>query len=143
MRAFLKAHQKLHIWFLTNLILLGSFLLARLQKAWMNALADHVTTPLKTALGRLWGAVPFSVMEVLYTLAAEVAIGYILWSVISVVRTRGHRGRRAYGAALGAAWEEAMPYFDQYSHIVLAALALLCVGYVLYRLVKKKRDEKK
>ena len=102
MRAFLKAHQKLHIWFLTNLILLGAFLLARHQKAWMNALADHVTTPLKTALGRLWGAVPFSVMEVLYTLAGAAAIGYILWSAISVARAKGYRGRRAYGAVLGA-----------------------------------------
>ena len=103
MRRFFQAYQKRHLWLLADLALLAAFLLARHQKAWMNALADHVTTPLKTALGRLWGAVPFSVMEVLYTLAVEVAIGYILWSVISVVRTRGHRGRRAYGAALGAA----------------------------------------
>ena len=102
MRAFLKAHQKLHVWFLTDLFLLAAFLAARQQRAWMNALADRVTTPLKTALGRLWGAVPFSVMEVLYTLAGEVAIGYILWSVISVVRAKGRRRRRAWGVALGA-----------------------------------------
>ena len=103
MRRFFLSYKKLHIWLLADLVLLGAFLLARHQKAWMNALADHVTTPLKTALGRLWGAVPFSVMEVLYTLAVEVAIGYILWSVISVVRSKGRRGRRAYGAALGSA----------------------------------------
>ena len=102
MRRFFPAHKKLHLWLLADLALLGAFLLARHQKAWMNALADHVTTPLKTALGRLWGAVPFSVMEVLYTLAGEVAIGYILWSVISVVRAKGRRRRRAWGVALGA-----------------------------------------
>ena len=61
------------------------------------------------------------------------AVGSTVWNTLLV----------CVGAALGAAWEEAMPYFDQYSHIVLAALALLCVGYVLYRLVKKKREEKK
>ena len=102
MRACWKAHRKLHLWLLADLALLGTFLLARHQKAWMNALADHVTTPLKTALGRLWGAVPFSVMEVLYTLAVEVAIGYILWSVICVIRAKGRRRRRACGAVLGA-----------------------------------------
>lgn len=96
-------YKKLHLWLLADLALLLAFLLARHQKAWMNALADHVTTPLKTALGRLWGAVPFSAMEVLYTLAGIAAIAYIVWSVAAVVRARGRRGRRAYGAALGAA----------------------------------------
>ena len=67
MRVFFQAHKKLHIWLLADVLLLAAFLAARHQRAWMNALADHVTTPLKTALGRLWGAVPFSVMEVLYT----------------------------------------------------------------------------
>ena len=74
MKAFFQAHKKLHIWLLAELFLLGVFLLARPRKAWMNVLADHVTTPLKTALGRLWGAVPFSVMEALYTLAGLAAI---------------------------------------------------------------------
>ena len=59
MRRFFQAYQKRHLWLLADLALLAAFLLARHQKAWMNALADHVTTPLKTALGRLWGAVPF------------------------------------------------------------------------------------
>lgn len=102
MRAFFQAHKKLHIWLLADVLLLAAFLAARHQRAWMNALADHVTTPLKTALGRLWGAVPFSIMEVLYTLAGLVAIAYVVWSVLTVVRTRERRGRRAYGAVLGA-----------------------------------------
>ena len=102
MRAFFKAHQKLHIWFLTDLFLLAAFLAARHQKAWMNALADRVTTPLKTALGRLWGAVPFSVMEVLYTLAGIAAAVYVVWSIAAVARAKGRRRRRAYGAVLGA-----------------------------------------
>lgn len=102
MRAFFQAHKKLHIWLLADVLLLAAFLAVRHQKAWMNALADHVTTPLKTALGRLWGAVPFSVMEVLYTLAGLAAVVYIVWSIAAVVRARGRRGRRAYGALLGA-----------------------------------------
>ena len=103
MRAFFQAHKKLHIWLLTDVLLLAAFLAARHQRAWMNALADHVTTPFKTALGRLWGAVPFSAMEVLYTLAGLAAVAYIIWSIVAVVRARGRRGRRAYGAVLGAA----------------------------------------
>lgn len=86
MRRFFQAYQKRHLWLLADLALLAAFLLARHQKAWMNALADHVTTPLKTALGRLWGAVPFSVMEVLYTLAGIAAVAYVLWSVLAVAR---------------------------------------------------------
>lgn len=103
MRAFFQAHKKLHIWLLADVLLLAAFLAARHQRAWMNTLADHVTTPFKTALGRLWGAVPFSVMEVLYTLAGLAAVAYIIWSIVAVVWACGRRGRRAYGAVLGAA----------------------------------------
>ena len=102
MKTFFQAHKKLHLWLLADLILLGLYLAARHQRAWMNALADHVTAPLKTALGRLWGAVPFSVMEVLYTLTGIAAVVYVVWSVVAVVRARGRRVRRAWGAALGA-----------------------------------------
>ena len=102
MRRLVLPHKKLHLWLLTDLFLLLAFLLARHRKAWMNALADHVTTPLKTALGRLWGAVPFSVMEVLYTLAGIAAVVYVVWSVAAVVRAKGRRARRAYSASLGA-----------------------------------------
>ena len=36
-------------------------------------------------------------------LAAVGAVAYTVWSVIAVVKARGHRGRRVYSALLGAA----------------------------------------
>ncbi len=69
----------------------------------MNSFADHVTTPLKAALGRLCALTSLSIMEILYALAAVGAVAYTVWSVIAVVKARGHRGRRVYSALLGAA----------------------------------------
>lgn len=117
MRAFFRAHKKLHIWLLADVLVLAAFLLARHQKAWMNALADHVTTPLKTALGRLWGQVPFSVMEVLYTLAGLAAVAYVVWSVVDVAR----RGARFRPSRFSLAWSAA----------ALGMVSAVCGGIVL------------
>ena len=103
MRTFFKAHRKLHIWLLAELALLAAFLLCRERRAWMNALADHVVTPIRLALSSVTYRVSFSVMEVLYALAALAAAGYVVWSIAAVVRARGRRRGRAYSAALGAA----------------------------------------
>ena len=100
--SFLRTHKKLNLWLLANLGVLAAYFLCRGNRAWMNALAETLTTPLKQALGRLCYAVPFSVMEVLYVLAGVLAIAYIVWSVASVVRAKGRRGSRAYSAVLGA-----------------------------------------
>ena len=102
MRAFLKNHKKLHIWLLADVLLLAAYFLCRGNRAWMNALADHVTTPLRRAVGRVCYLTEVSVMEVLGVLLVLFGVGYVVWSVIAIVRARGRRGGRAYGAALGA-----------------------------------------
>lgn len=101
--SFWKKHQKLHIWLAVDLAVLGLYLALRQNRQLMNSFADHVTTPLKAALGRLCALTSLSIMEILYALAAVGAVAYTVWSVIAVVKARGHRGRRVYSALLGAA----------------------------------------
>ena len=103
MKKFFLQHRKLHIWLLSALSILLGLRLCRGNRAWMNALADHVTIPLRQRLGELCYRVDFSVMEVLYVLAILLAAAYVVWSVIAVVRAGDRRGRRAYTALLGAA----------------------------------------
>lgn len=103
MKACFLRHKKLHIWLLADLGLLAAFWLCRGNRAWMNALADHVTGPLKRALGRACYLTDISVMEVLYVLAVLLGIGYLAWSIAAVARARGRRRSRAWSAVLGAA----------------------------------------
>jgi len=102
MKAFLWNHKKLNLWLLANLMALAAYFLCRGNRAWMNALTERFTTPLKQALGRLCYGVDFSVMEALYTLAGVLAIAYVVWSVVAVARAKGRRGSRIYRAVLGA-----------------------------------------
>ena len=99
---FFKAHRKLHIWLLADLILMAAFLLARGHRDWMNALERFVSAPIRRFLGSLSGRVSFSVMEALYVLAAILAVTYAVWSIAAVVRAGGRRKNRAYSAVLGA-----------------------------------------
>ncbi|WP_298019179.1 DUF3810 domain-containing protein [uncultured Dysosmobacter sp.] len=103
MKAFFLKHRKLHIWLLADLCLLAAFWLCRGNRAWMNALADHFTGPLRQALGRLCYRTEISVMEVLYVLAVLLGTAYVVWSIAAVVKAKGRRGHRAYSAVLGAA----------------------------------------
>lgn len=100
---FWKNHKKLHIWLGADLAVLGLYLALRHDQGLMNGFADHITTPLKGALGRLCALTSLSVMELLYVLAGAAALVYVVGSVIAVVKARGRRGRRAYGAVLLAA----------------------------------------
>ena len=100
---FWKNHKKLHIWLGADLAVLGLYLALRHDRELMNGFADHITTPLKGALGRLCALTSLSVMELLYVLAGAAALVYVVWSVIAVVKARGCRGQRAYGAVLLAA----------------------------------------
>ena len=100
MKDILRKHQKLHIWLLADLLVLLAYFLLRGNRGLMNALADHVTGPLRRALGRVCYLVPFSVMEVIYVLAVLFAAGYLAWSIVSVIRAGERRGERAYSAAL-------------------------------------------
>lgn len=103
MKAFFLKHRKLHIWLLADLCLLAAFWLCRGNRAWMNALADHFTGPLRQAFGRLCYRTEISVMEVLYVLAVLLGTAYVVWSIAAVVKAKGRRGHRAYSAVLGAA----------------------------------------
>ena len=100
---FWKNHKKLHIWLGADLAVLGPYLALRHDRGLMNGFADRITTPLKGALGRLCALTSLSVMELLYVLAGAAALVYVVGSVIAVVKARGRRGQRAYGAVLLAA----------------------------------------
>ena len=100
---FWKNHKKLHIWLGADLAVLGLYLALRHDRGLMNGFTDRITTPLKGALGRLCALTSLSVMELLYVLAGAAALVYVVGSVIAVVKARGRRGRRAYGALLLAA----------------------------------------
>lgn len=99
----LKTYKKLYIWLLADLCLLAAYWLCRGNRVWMNALAAHVTAPLRRAIGTVCYRVDFSVAEALCVLLAVLAAGYLVWSVIAVMQRRGRGAlRRAYGALLGA-----------------------------------------
>ena len=100
---FWKNHKKLHIWLGADLAVLGLYLALRHDRGLMNGFADRITTPLKGALGWLCALTSLSVMELLYVLAGAAALVYVVGSVIAVVKARGRRGQRAYGALLLAA----------------------------------------
>ena len=103
MRNFWKTYEKLHLWLAVNGVLLGLYFVLRHHRGLMNSFADHVTTPLKAALGRLCALTCLSVMELLYVLAAVGAAAYAVWSVAAVIKAKGRRRQRAYSAVLLAA----------------------------------------
>lgn len=127
MKTFFLKHKKLHIWLLADLCLLAAFFLTRGNRAWMNALAGHVTGPLKRAVGRLCYLTDASVMEMLYVLAALLGIGYVVWSVIAVIKARGpgDTGRTA------RRWEPCVP--DWLSMRASACCGALISGRTAFR----------
>ena len=86
MKTFVQTYKKLHIWLLADCAALLAYFLLRGQRWLMNALADHVTGPFRRGLGKLCYLVPFSVMEVVEALAVAAATGYVIWSVVAVIR---------------------------------------------------------
>ena len=103
LRRLLGQHPRLYGWLAADLVVLAAYGVCRGNRAWMNAFASQVTGPLKEALGRLCYHTEISVMEVLAAALVIGAVLYILGSVVMVVRTsRERRGRRAWGAVLGA-----------------------------------------
>lgn len=59
------------------------------------------------------------------------ALGSLVWNTVLVM----------VGAALGAAWETAMPYLDQYTHLALIVILAAFLLYVLYSMAKEKRKK--
>ena len=53
MKQFWKAHKKLHIWFLLDVLAVGAFFLFRGRRSWMNAIDQYVTGPFRRWLGSL------------------------------------------------------------------------------------------
>lgn len=103
MKEFFFKYKKRHIWLLADLGVLLSYFLFRGNRGLMNALADHLTGPLRRGIGWVCYLVPFSVMEAVETLAVLFIIGYTVWSVIAAARAGSRRRESAYGALLGAA----------------------------------------
>ena len=89
MGAFLRRYRWLHLWLGADLTLLGLFWLVRQQRAWANALVDHVFGPLERTLGALWDRLPFSGMELLVGLAAA---GGLYVAIVKLCRSEKQVG---------------------------------------------------
>ena len=100
MKRFFKKYQKLHIWLLTDLALLGLFALTRNNRSWMNALTQHVTEPLKRAVASLTYRVEWSVAELLYCTAILAGVIWLAHSVRLLI-TEKDRWHILYGRLLG------------------------------------------
>ncbi len=61
------------------------------------------------------------------------ALGSAIWNTVLVY----------IGAGLGTAWEKALPYFDQYTKLALAALVLIFLGAIGFYALKKYRKTHK
>ena len=87
-------------------LLVGLFYLLRGRKDLMAAWVGGVAAPVEQCLGRLWGVLPFSGLELL---AAAFLVFNLVWVVrAAVLAVREREGRRAgllrRAAALAAAW---------------------------------------
>ena len=91
----------LSLWLTLDLSALAAFVLLRRNRTVMNAWTTRFASPLQAALGKLCAVAPFSVMEPLITALVLCALGYVIWSVRAVIRSRGTRIRRAAFAVLG------------------------------------------
>ncbi len=96
-----RRHRALHGWLLGALGLWGLYVALRGNRGLMNRWVFGLDVPVQTAFGRLWAGVPFSVMEGTLALGAGAAVWYLIWSVRGIIRAKGRRRDRAYGAALG------------------------------------------
>ena len=97
---FFNKYKKLHLWLLTDLVLMAFFLLTRNNRAWMNALTTHVTEPLKRAIASVTYLVEFSVAEMLYVTAILVGV---VWLADTVKRLACEEWQRLYPRLLGLA----------------------------------------
>lgn len=101
MKGFFARHRKLHLWLLAELCLLAAFFLTRSHRAWMNALAEKGTGPLRRRIGDLCYRTDVSVMEVLCCALTAFAALYLIFSALAVIRGRGRRKSRLYTALMG------------------------------------------
>ena len=101
-RDWIRRRRGLWVWLALDGAALAAFWLCRGNRGWMNALEEHVTGPLRRAVGRLCYRTDAAVMEWLIVLLVLAGAAYLIWSAAAVVRARGRRGERLAAAALGA-----------------------------------------
>ena len=99
---FFKKYQKLHIWLLVDLALIGLFLLTRHSRPLMNALTTYVTEPLKRAIANITYLVDFSVAELIYVTAILVGVVLLPCGVRALMESR-RKWQTLYRMVLGAA----------------------------------------
>ncbi|MBR3641386.1 MAG: DUF3810 domain-containing protein [Oscillibacter sp.] len=117
---FWRTHKKKHIWLLGNAAVLGAFFLLRENRAAAEWIASRLAAPYQHAAGRLCARTDASVMEVLVLLCLAAAAIWLVWSAVAVIRARGRRASRAYGALLLAA------------NVSLTLYALFCLLWGVY-----------
>ena len=99
MKAFYRENKGLHRWLLACGAVLALFYLLRGDRAAMNILVYDVTLPFEQFLGRACAALPFSVAELLYVLAAVTAVILLVRMARYLVKSR-KKGRAAYRCVL-------------------------------------------
>lgn len=99
MKAFYRENKGLHRWLLACGAVLALFYLLRGDRAAMNLLVYDVTLPFEQFLGRACAALPFSVAELLYVLAAATAVALLALMVRCLVKSR-KKGHAAYRCVL-------------------------------------------
>ena len=101
MRELLLRYQKRHIWLLCVLLILAAYFGLRGNKALMNAVADHVTTPFKSGMARLCSLTEVSVAEVIYITLGSLAIFYTA-NFLRALFTQPQKGETVYRFLLTA-----------------------------------------
>ncbi|MBQ2830732.1 MAG: DUF3810 domain-containing protein [Oscillospiraceae bacterium] len=101
MKAAFRRHRVLCALFALDTAVLSLFYLLRGNKPLMTAFTEHITQPLKLALGRFFAPLPFSAAEWLYVFAILAALCFCVYTLDDALRTK-HRLRRAarHGATL-------------------------------------------
>ena len=99
--SFYRENRGLHRWLLACGAVLALFFLLRDDRAAMNHLVYGITLPFEQFLGRACAALPFSAAELLYVLAAAMAVLLFARMARYLVKSR-KKGRAAYRCALFA-----------------------------------------
>ena len=99
MKAFYRENKGLHRWLLACGAVLALFYLLRGDRAAMNFWVCRVSLPFEQFLGRACAALPFSVAELLYVLAAVTAVILLVRMARYLVKSK-RKGRAAYRCVL-------------------------------------------
>ena len=99
MKTLYRDNKGLHRWLFACGAVLVLFYLFRGSRAAINFWVYSVTLPFEQFLGRACAALPFSVAELLYVLAAVTAVVLLVLIVRYLIKSR-QKGRAAYRCAL-------------------------------------------